>query len=145
MFGLLGGFQTYIMIGLGVALAAAVAFVYFQNWSHEQTLVKKDQLINELTAKFAAEKIAHAVTTETLVVTQEVTAVIRIQREILEKRLHQAEKEKIALQAKFDRHDLPALSVKKPLLIEKKINNASEAVRKNLEDITDPETYFDDE
>lgn len=76
-------------------------------------------------------------------VKQNVKTVIRVQEKVSQEKVKLQEKTK-KLRDTFDKHDLSNLAFKKPVLIEKVINRASEQKRKCLEDITSsPECFVD--
>lgn len=131
MFGLLKGFQTYVMIGLVVAfLASAVGFYYYFQYSQG----KIDQLVK--TASQLEQTVQ--VQRESINLLHESFTKQSEQANELSKKVNQIQVETGKLAKTFAKHDLGQLAKQKPTLIERTINDATNKVLKDLETITNP-------
>lgn len=138
MFGL-GSIQTYISIGLTVTILGLASAIYILDGKLED---KTDALLqaraNTATAIANIEivKAANAVTLASFKDTLEQIEFYRDSEINLNVRLRQLETYTAELQDKLARHDLEALALAKPGLVENIINNGTGAVFQKLEDIT---------
>ena len=140
MFGI-SKIQGWIAAGAIAILIAMGGYIYVSNIWHENALEAKEVKIRSLVAEVTAERVGHAVTKRTLENISISLDVMRIQRNILESKMFDAEKDITELRRKFDGHDLDDLSRRKPGLIENIINKATQEVFDEFEEITDPATF----
>ena len=125
-----------LSIGLGIALFAVTgAFKLYYDKSQAELdsfQIRLEQSIqNQKTLKGTIEEqnnnIKKTIENHNLMISQ----VERLQKENME-----AQNEVTRIKKKFSEHDLNVLSMKKPLLVEKIVNRATQKVGKELEQIT---------
>lgn len=135
MFGF-GGIMMYAVVGLGVALAVVTAgFTWYYKDSQAEikqlsgAIAAADQQI--ITLKGAVKSQVDVINN----IQGRFKKQIRANKE-LQERLHGAEAEQDRLAKLLSRHDLRYLSYRKPGLIQKRMNDATEKKRKELENAT---------
>tara|TARA_R100001126_G_C4704191_1_gene91655 strand:- start:49 stop:462 length:414 start_codon:yes stop_codon:yes gene_type:complete len=125
-----------LSIGLGIALFAVTgAFKLYYDKSQSELdsfQIRLEQSIqNQKTLEGTIEEqnnnIKKTIENHNLMISQ----VERLQKENIE-----AQNEVARIKKKFSEHDLNVLSMKKPLLVEKIVNRATQKVGKELEQIT---------
>ena len=125
-----------LSIGLGIALFAVTgAFKLYYDKSQAELdsfQIRLEQSIqNQRTLEGTIEEqnnnIKKTIENHNLMISQ----VERLQKENME-----AQNEVTRIKKKFSEHDLNVLSMKKPLLVEKIVNRATQKVGKELEQIT---------
>tara|TARA_R100000234_G_scaffold39678_1_gene23694 strand:+ start:834 stop:1247 length:414 start_codon:yes stop_codon:yes gene_type:complete len=125
-----------LSIGLGIALFAVTgAFKLYYDKSQSELdsfQIRLEQSIqNQKTLEGTIEEqnnnIKKTIENHNLMISQ----VERLQKENME-----AQNEVTRIKKKFSEHDLNVLSMKKPLLVEKIVNKATQKVGKELEQIT---------
>tara|TARA_X000001388_G_scaffold33298_1_gene23427 strand:- start:325 stop:738 length:414 start_codon:yes stop_codon:yes gene_type:complete len=125
-----------LSIGLGIALFAVTgAFKLYYDKSQAELdsfQIRLEQSIqNQKTLEGTIEEqnnnIKKTIENHNLMISQ----VERLQKENME-----AQNEVTRIKKKFSEHDLNVLSMKKPLLVEKIVNRATQKVGKELEQIT---------
>lgn len=125
-----------LSIGLGIALFAVTgAFKLYYDKSQSELdsfQIRLEQSIqNQKTLEGTIEEqnnnIKKTIENHNLMISQ----VERLQKENME-----AQNEVARIKKKFSEHDLNVLSMKKPLLVEKIVNRATQKVGKELEQIT---------
>jgi len=125
-----------LSIGLGIALFAVTgAFKLYYDKSQAELdsfHIRLEQSIqNQKTLESTIEEqnnnIKKTIENHNLMISQ----VERLQKENME-----AQNEVTRIKKKFSEHDLNVLSMKKPLLVEKIVNRATQKVGKELEQIT---------
>jgi exonuclease VII large subunit len=125
-----------LSIGLGIALFAVTgAFKLYYDKSQSELdsfQIRLEQSIqNQKTLEGTIEEqnnnIKKTIENHNLMISQ----VERLQKENME-----AQNEVTRIKKKFSEHDLNVLSMKKPLLVEKIVNRATQKVGKELEQIT---------
>jgi len=119
-------YATVIVLGiLGTVLYGG--YSYFKD--SQETII---QLQKNITAYENAVKV----TNEAIDRMREESEQMQILQEKLQKDLQEAEKYQDDLQQKLNEHNLTKLSTAKPGLIEKRVNDATTKIFKELEDIT---------
>ena len=120
-------FKTYIIIGVVGSMVATVGLLYYRdtqkristlqqnNAKLEVAVQSKEAALNEMTANF--EKQA------------------RLNKELTGK-LEDAEKDQDDLRSKLQKHDLTRLSIGKPGMMEKRINDDTKKLFSDFESIT---------
>ena len=120
-------FKTYIIIAVVGSMVAAVGLLYYRdtqkristlqqnNAKLEVAVQSKEAALNEMTANF--EKQA------------------RLNKELSGK-LEDAEKDQDDLRSKLQKHDLTRLSIGKPGMMEKRINDDTKKLFSDFESIT---------
>ena len=126
------------MVAAGVLIAVLAGAIYIQKIWHDEEIVRKDILINELNVKIVAETIAREVAEHNVASMKTAATIQREERALLADRLIATEAERIALEKLFSRHDLDRLARRKPGLIERRINAGTQEVWNEFERITDP-------
>jgi len=132
------GINIYAMVAAGVLIAVLAGAIYIQKIWHDEEIVRKDILINELNVKIVAETIAREVAEHNVASMKTAATIQREERALLADRLIATEAERIALEKLFSRHDLDRLARRKPGLIERRINAGTQEVWNEFERITDP-------
>ena len=120
-------FKTYIIIAVVASMVATVGLLYYRdtqkristlqqnNAKLEVAVQSKEAALNEMTANF--EKQA------------------RLNKELTGK-LEDAEKDQDDLRSKLQKHDLTRLSIGKPGMMEKRINDDTKKLFSDFESIT---------
>ena len=120
-------------MGLLVALGLLTFFLYTQNETLKENNIKLENALEEQTQAMAAMKESYE---------KQGQALLNMSRKNAE-----IEAEKAEYLAIFSRHNLDMLALKKPGLIENRMNNASELVMEGIEgdtkelyNLTNPDT-----
>lgn len=132
------GINIYALIAAGVLIATLMGAIYIQKIWYDEAIVKKDILINELSAKVVAETIAREIAEFNIATMKTAATIQREERALLADRLIATEADRIALEKLFSRHDLDRLAQRKPGLIERRINAGTQRVWDEFERITKP-------
>ena len=136
MMGLLGGFQTKIIIALVVVIAVAAGLMYWYfTWSQKE--------IRTLVGNNAALSVSVEIqksTIENMIARQKLSKVemAKLNKEF--QKSDEKNKELTKMLAKH-RNTIPQIIERKASWYEKLINRGSKNVLKDLEEITNPETY----
>ena len=131
MFGL-STIQTYITIGgLGAMLSMGGVI-----WALNAKIEDKNTEIAIGLANLTNETIAHEITTASFEETTAAYGVVRAELGTLNEQLRELGQINDDLEDKLARHDLEALSLAKPALIERIINRATADVMVRIETIT---------
>ena len=136
MLGLLGGFQSKIIIGLVILIAvgAGVAYWYFTWTQQEMKIMAGNNAKLELSVGIQTKTI------KTMIVRQKES---QLQLERLNKEWQRSDdhnKKLVKMLAKH-RDTIPQIIERKAKWYERLINRGSKNVLQDLEDITKPETY----
>lgn len=131
MFGLstIQAYVTAAVVGVILSLSTAI-------WIMDGKIDDKNNEIAVGIANLATEQLAHQVTAGSFIETTEAYEVVRVELTGLNERLRDLSEVNDELEDKLARHDLEALSLAKPLLIERIINRATEDVMNRIETIT---------
>ena len=131
MFGL-GVIQKYVMMGMGASMLAMAGTIWFLDGKIEN----KNLEITAVKSQLTVEKAAHLLTTTSF--ENNVAAFVVVQEETisLNERLRELGEVNNVLEDKLARHDLEALSLAKPVLVERIINSATADVMDRIEIIT---------
>lgn len=128
----LGSIKTWIIFGVAGVVASMGAALYWQN-----TVIEgKNDEITIISATLTAEQTAHQLTTASFENTINELANMKEAVGILNSNLRNISEENHELESKLARHDLEALSLAKPSLIENIINNATQDVMDRIEELT---------
>ena len=117
---------------LPIILLSIVSITYLVYNYYVDTQLKIENLIKSNTVYENAVKT----TNQTLEIIKKDAEKMQLLNNELQKKLQDAEKYKDELSKKLNKHNLTILSQKKPGLIEKRINDATTKIFKDLEDIT---------
>jgi len=115
--------MNQITIGLLVALGLLTFFLYNENNTLKENNIKLESAIEEQERTMAIMKESYEKQGQSLM--------------NMSRRNAEIEAEKAEYLAIFSRHNLDNLALKKPGLIENRMNNASELVMEGLEDDTE--------
>ena len=126
MFGMLKIYMLIVVVGLVGGVVYAGYYYYKDTQSRIQTLTENN-------AKLETAKAIQDQTIETLVADRE--KFDKLNKE-LQVKLDKANNYKNTLIDKLRKHDLSKLSLKKPGLVEKKINNGTKKLFRSLESLT---------
>ena len=126
MFGMLKIYMLIVVVGLVGGVVYAGYYYYKDTQSRIQTLTENN-------AKLETAKAIQDQTIETLIADRE--KFDKLNKE-LQVRLDKANDYKNTLIDKLRKHDLSKLSLKKPGLVEKKINNGTKKLFRSLESLT---------
>lgn len=138
MFGI-STIQGYLSIGLAAVILMMAATIVVLD---KKLDTKNDQLIQAkadtatAVANIETVKVANVIMLASFEETLEQIETHRIAEIELNSELRRLESYTNELQDKLSRHDLEALSLAKPVLVENIINNATADVMQSLEDIT---------
>jgi len=121
--------KIYILIAV-VGLVGGVVYGGYYYYKDTQSRI---QTLTENNAKIMAAKAVQDQTIETLIADRE--KFDKLNKE-LQVKLNAANEYKNTLIDKLRKHDLANLSIKKPGLVEKKINRGTENLFKSLESLT---------
>ena len=120
-------FKTYIIIAVVGSMVATVGLLYYRdtqkristlqqnNAKLEVAVQSKEAALNEMTANFEKQT--------------------RLNKELSGK-LEDAEKDQVDLRSKLQKHDLTRLSIGKPGMMEKRINDDTKKLFSDFESIT---------
>tara|TARA_A100001037_G_C14898469_1_gene521703 strand:- start:356 stop:766 length:411 start_codon:yes stop_codon:yes gene_type:complete len=126
MFGMLKIYMLIVVVGLVGGVVYAGYYYYKDTQSRIQTLTENN-------AKLETAKAIQDQTIETLIADRE--KFDKLNKE-LQVKLEKANDYKNTLIDKLRKHDLSKLSLKKPGLVEKKINNGTKKLFRSLESLT---------
>ena len=126
MFGTLKIYMLIVVVGLVGGVVYAGYYYYKDTQSRIQTLTENN-------AKLETAKAIQDQTIETLIADRE--KFDKLNKE-LQVKLEKANDYKNTLIDKLRKHDLSKLSLKKPGLVEKKINNGTKKLFRSLESLT---------
>ena len=126
MFGMLKIYMLIVVVGLVGGVVYAGYYYYKDTQSRIQTLTENN-------AKLETAKAIQDQTIETLIADRE--KFDKLNKE-LQVKLEKANDYKNTLIDKLRKHDLAKLSLKKPGLVEKKINNGTKKLFRSLESLT---------
>ena len=126
MFGMLKIYMLIVVVGLVGGVVYAGYYYYKDTQSRIQTLTENN-------AKLETAKAIQDQTIETLIADRE--KFDKLNKE-LQVKLEKANDYKNTLLDKLRKHDLSKLSLKKPGLVEKKINNGTKKLFRSLESLT---------
>ena len=126
MFGMLKIYTLIVVVGLVGGVVYAGYYYYKDTQSRIQTLTENN-------AKLETAKAIQDQTIETLIADRE--KFDKLNKE-LQVKLEKANDYKNTLIDKLRKHDLSKLSLKKPGLVEKKINNGTKKLFRSLESLT---------
>ena len=126
MFGMLKIYMLIVVVGLVGGVVYAGYYYYKDTQSRIQTLTENN-------AKLETAKAIQDQTIETLIADRE--KFDKLNKE-LQVKLDKANDYKNTLIDKLRKHDLSKLSLKKPGLVEKKINNGTKKLFRSLESLT---------
>jgi Na+-transporting NADH:ubiquinone oxidoreductase subunit NqrC len=121
--------KIYILIAV-VGLVGGVVYGGYYYYKDTQSRI---QTLTENNAKIMAAKAVQDQTIETLIADRE--KFDKLNKE-LQVKLNAANEYKNTLIDKLRKHDLSKLSLKKPGLVEKKINNGTKKLFRSLENLT---------
>lgn len=119
-------FRLYLML----IVIAVVGGVLFGAWYEYKDMQNRITTLQENNAKLTMVAEENQKTVDTL---QKFAESMAEQNKQLQGQLQEAEKYKDGLLAKLQKHDLALLSLKKPGLIEKRINDATQKVFREIE------------
>lgn len=122
-------FRLYLML----IIIAVVGGVLFGAWYEYKDMQERIKTLQENNAKLEIVAAENQKTVENL---QQFAADMAAQNQQLSSDLQKAEAYKDGLLAKLQKHDLALLSLKKPGLIEKRINSATKKVFDDIEALT---------
>lgn len=128
----------YIMVGAAIIIAGLAGAIYVQKKWHDEEIVRKDILINELNVLVVTETIAREIAEYNITTMKTAATIQREERAMLADRLVATEADRIALEKLFSSHDLDRLAQRKPGLIERRINAGTQRVWDEFERITKP-------
>lgn len=120
-------FSKYILLAGLVLGVTGIGYWYF-TWTNNK--------IETLTTANAVLTIENATLEDQLETTRQDIALARAERQALSARLESAESYQDELINKLQRHDLTRLALKKPGLIQTRINNGTQEIFNELESIT---------
>ena len=126
MFGMLKIYMLIVVVGL----VGGVVYAGYYYYKDTQTRI---QTLTENNAKLETAKAIQDQTIETLIADRE--KFDKLNKE-LQVKLEKANDYKNTLIDKLRKHDLSKLSLKKPGLVEKKINNGTKKLFRSLESLT---------
>ena len=126
MFGMLKIYMLIVVVGLVGGVVYAGYYYYKDTQSRIQTLTENN-------AKLETAKAIQDQTIETLIADRE--KFDKLNKE-LQVKVEKANDYKNTLIDKLRKHDLSKLSLKKPGLVEKKINNGTKKLFRSLESLT---------
>jgi len=115
--------MNQLTMGLLVALGLVTFFLYTQNETLKENNIKLESALAEQTQAMEALRESYEKQGQSLM--------------NMTRRNSEIEAEKAEYLAIFSRHNLDMLALKKPGLIENRMNNASELVMEGLEDDTE--------
>ena len=123
-----------LSIGLGIALLLIASGSYFwiSNLNDEIAVLKSNAIVLESEIKTQNEQIKKNL---------EQQKKTYVQIESLTKKNQESMREVNALKRTFARHDLDALALAKPKLLEGKVNRATKRVFDELVKLTDPDQF----
>lgn len=113
-----------------IIVIAVVGGVLFGAWYEYKDMQNRITTLQENNAKLTMVAEENQKTVDTL---QKFAESMAEQNKQLQGQLQEAEKYKDGLLAKLQKHDLALLSLKKPGLIEKRINDATQKVFREIE------------
>ena len=119
--------MPYIILLIVLGSLASGGYLYFQNMQETIQQLRENNLVLEEANKTNQETIGKL---------QENAEMTRKLNEELTSKYNEAESKVDSLRDKLIDHDLTNLSLKKPALIEKRINNGTSKAFANLESIT---------
>ena len=122
-------FAKYIYAAMIISSISGVAYFYYTD---------TQERISRLTSNLESYKLSLQVAQSSLDNVREEAARHQETSASLQTSLAEAESRVNELRSKFSNHDLTKLALRKPGLIETRINNGTKQVFDQLEDLTDP-------